>query len=188
MGLPERQRPTYRAALGGALAAGLGSGAVLLLVGLLVAGTASVADLAVHFELIGGLIAIALGIATLVGRGFSIRAPARAPRRAGWQGLAGFGALYGLVAAGCSAPVLLSIVATGASAGLLVPTFAAYAAGLVVFMVLLTVLVAYAKAGVVDRFRRLVRVSGPVSGAVLIVVGAYLVYYWWSAIHPGAIG
>jgi cytochrome c-type biogenesis protein len=132
-------------------------------------------------ELIGGLVVLSLGVLVLMGRGPSFRVgiqPARS--RSAWS-LFGFGALYAGVAAGCVAPIFLSVIVTALAAPTLVQSallVGAYAVGLAGLLVVVTVLVTTAQDTVVRALRRVLPHIERVSGVVLVLVGVYLITFW----------
>ena len=135
-------------------------------------------DRVVDLELAGGLVVVALGALVLAGRGPSLRFALRPSTRRGALGMLSFGALYAGVAASCVAPLFVAVL--GQSALLGPAPVLAYAAGLAVMLVVVTALVALGQRVVLAWMRSLVRYQRA-SGAVLIVVGGYLVYYWARA-------
>jgi cytochrome c biogenesis protein CcdA len=88
-----------------------------------------------------------------------------------------FGAAYGAASLGCALPVFLALV--GASAGpSQVAVFVAYAAGTAVVLMALAVGVACARYGMARAVRPALPYVGRLSGVLLTISGAYLVYYW----------
>jgi len=95
-----------------------------------------------------------------------------------------FGISYAVASLSCTIPVFL-IVVTGAFAqgepfeGLVV--FAAYAAGMAIVLIALTVALALARQGLVTRLRRLLPYITRISGGLLVLAGIFLTYYgWWE--------
>ena len=176
--------PAVLRGLGGGLLAGLGALLVLGFVGAAaVLLGAPFKERVVLLELLGGLLVLGLGVATLAGRGPTVRLALRPSRKRDALGLVGFGALYAGVAAGCVAPLLLSVVVLALRApspvdGVLY--VGAYAAGLALLLVLLTVLVSAAQDALVARLRRVLPHVEKASGVLLVLVGLYLVYFWAS--------
>jgi cytochrome c biogenesis protein CcdA len=102
-------------------------------------------------------------------------------RRADVAGHAAYGAAFALSSLGCTLPLFLTVVGTALTAGGLraaVGQFLLYALGMGAVVTVATVLVALfgrelvARAGVVGRY---VQTAG---AALLVVTGAYVVYYW----------
>lgn len=185
--LPRADERAPRAAgllrgLGGGALAALGAFALVAAVGALaVALGAPFKARVVDLELAGALVVLLLGALTLAGKGPRFRvALAPSQRRSAWA-LVGFGALYAAVAASCVAPVFLAVLvqafasATAWDGALVV---LAYAAGLCAMLVAVTVLVATAQTALVARLKRALPWMEKASGAVMLLVGLYLLLYW----------
>lgn len=128
-----------------------------------------------------GVLLVALGAAVLAGRyvGLSLNVgPAvREHRETGVLAMAGFGVAYGVASLGCTLPIFLALL--GASVGARgVSVFAAYAAGMAIVLTALAIAAALAKQGLARHLRRLLPYMSRVAGALLIVSGGYLAYYW----------
>lgn len=93
-----------------------------------------------------------------------------------------FGVSYAVASLSCTLPVFLTVVATATAATRSVAsgtvTFLAYGTGMALLLVVVTLALALAKEGLVRRLRNAARVVGRVSGAVLILAGGYIVWYW----------
>lgn len=91
-----------------------------------------------------------------------------------------FGAGYGIASLACTLPLFLALV--GASLGargrdsLLV--FAAYALGMALVLTALSIAAAFARQGLGRSLGRLMPNMNRVAGALLILAGAYVSYYW----------
>lgn len=133
------------------------------------------------------MIAVGLGLAvagalTLAGRAPSLHLPT--PRvRPGRSALAmlGYGAAYAIGSLSCSLPLFLAAVGSsftrrGAWAGL--STYLAYALGMGLFVTAAAVVTTTAGATALRRVRAASRALPVVSGLVLTLSGAYLLYYW----------
>lgn len=129
-------------------------------------------------ELVVGSLLVVLGGAMAAGwepPTPTVRLPAR--RRSAW-GYLGFGVLYGAAAAGCTAPLFIGValeaLSVGPGVGVLV--FGAYAAGMSVLMVGVTVGTALGRdavlARVTGRLDRLHRASG----VLLVAAGLVQLY------------
>ena len=93
-----------------------------------------------------------------------------------------FGAGYGLASLGCTLPLFLTLVAAsltsdGTASSLVV--FAAFGAGMGVVMMALAVTAAFARLGLTRVLRTALPWLSRASGAMLLVAGGYLSYYWW---------
>lgn len=179
------RRATPGVAIAGGLVVALGAALTLsgIALGALAIGRAFKAQV-IHLELLGGLLVLALGIATLLGKAPSFAIRAKAGTTRGFSGLFAFGALYAAVAAGCAAgpfiTVILQAVAFPLADGML--AIGAYAAGFVGLLVVATIAVALLGAAVAKPlFRHLPKIQRA-GGVVMIAVGAYVLYYWYAAI------
>ena len=93
-----------------------------------------------------------------------------------------FGAGYGLASLGCTLPLFLTLVAaslTSDGTASSVVVFTAFGAGMGVVMMALAVAAAFARHGLTRVLRTALPWLSRVSGAMLIVAGSYLSYYWW---------
>lgn len=160
-------------------------GAVLVLgligVGVSVAGGAISTHIS-KMELIAGAILVGMGVLMLLGAPLGFRIKARAGTRRGYAGLLGFGALYALVSAGCVAPVFIGVISVAASSGFIggMAVFLAYALGLGLLLVVVTLLVASAKEMAMAKLMRVMPYVEKVGALVLIVVGVYLIGHYLS--------
>jgi len=92
-----------------------------------------------------------------------------------------FGISYGVASLSCALPVFLALVSGSlASGGFLdaVVQFLLYAGGMALVITVLTIGMALAKSAVAGSMRRLLPYMGAVSGLLLLLVGAYIVFYW----------
>ncbi|WP_433623941.1 cytochrome c biogenesis CcdA family protein [Halomicrococcus sp. NG-SE-24] len=150
-----------------------------VLVGTVVAlGARTLEDVAI-LELGVGLTLVVLGVAMVTGRGSWRHLPLPERRRSA-SGFVLFGVVYAVAAAGCTAPVFVAVALRGLAGGSVtaVATLGAYAGGMSLLMVAVTVLSALGRDALVRRFTvrsgRLVRVAG----ALLVVAGVVQVYYY----------
>src|SRR5262249_9636483 len=132
----------------------------------------------------GALLAVA-GLLTLLG--IHLRWPlhprvrVRRERRLGAMLLFGVG--YGAASLGCTLPLFLALV--GASlGGARVSVFAAYATGMAVVLMALSVLVALAREGATRLVRPALPYMSRIAGVLLLASGGYLFYYW-ARLHFG---
>lgn len=178
-------QPT-RAAVARAVAVGLsvaaGFIAVFGLFGLLAtAASARVEAVTPWITPVVGLVLVVLGIALLTGRKVALPVP-RIDGRVGGRGLAAmvaYGASYAVVSVSCALGVFLIHVSTtfGQSWATGLSQLAAFAAGFSLVIVALSVSVALARGSMVHLARRASAVAGRVSGGLLVLTGAYLVWY-----------
>jgi cytochrome c-type biogenesis protein len=135
-----------------------------------------------------GLVLVLAGGWLLAGRtlpafGWSPRAP-RLSRRFGV--MIGFGASYALASLTCSIAPFLAIVITTLRANSFVEGFAlfvAYGLGMGILVGTAALAVALARTTLVNRLKRLGGLASRTTGALLLLVGAYVGYYGWWELH-----
>lgn len=168
--------------------------AVFLIAGVLVAtGVRFVVSWIPWLAAAVGIGLVAVGIAELRGVHIFARLPGvkRAPSSGSPLGLVGFGASYGVASLSCTLPIFLSLVA-GAVAGRSflesLSVFLAYGAGMSLVVVALTIALALGR----DRVLRAMRSFAPhlptISGWILILAGAFIIWYWATVLSAGAVG
>jgi len=172
-----QDRADLRGAVVRGLAAALGSFLVLAAVAgvVLAAGQSLVAGL-VELEPVVGAALVVLGLLLLSGRAPEVRV-LLPRRRSSVPGFALFGAVYALAAAGCVVPAFVGVVTQSLTlpplgAGV---ALAAYAAGVAVPLVVVTVLAALGS----DAFRSVGRRLGDVqrvAGLVMVLAGLWQVW------------
>ena len=109
-----------------------------------------------------------------------------ATRNRGLRGYAAYGIAYGLASLGCTLPVFLGVVGTSFQVhGLAAATgqFVLFGLGMGAVLAVLTVATAGFGDGLIRRARTLGRHIGWASAAILWLAGAYIVYYWLTAIR-----
>lgn len=135
-----------------------------------------------------GIALFGLGIALLAGRQFVLAIPKL--QRGGSDGTLGsmflFGVSYAVASLSCTiGPFLAVTTSTFRSdnwlAGLAV--FVTYGLGMGLVIAILTVAVALAKSGIVNRFRALIPKVNRIAGGLLLVAGTYVAYYGWYEIR-----
>jgi cytochrome c biogenesis protein CcdA len=138
---------------------------------------------------IGGLL-IALGIAMLSGWKPIVLLPRldRGGRSRRFGSMVLFGVSYAIASLGCTLPVFLIVVAgtverSNPLSGAL--AFLTYCLGMTVVLMTVSVALALARDGLVRRVRELSRFVDRASGALLVAVGGYLVWYGVYAASPG---
>ncbi len=102
-------------------------------------------------------------------------------RRPGLRGYFAYGLAYGLASLSCTLPIFLAVVSSalvvnGLLAGMV--QFVLYAAGMGLVISGLTLGVALFKHAVLGGVRRVLPVVQPLSAILLLVAGAYIIYYW----------
>jgi len=138
---------------------------------------------------------VGLGIALWMGRQMVVKIPKL--NRGGADGTLPsmflFGVSYAVASLSCTiGPFLAVTTSTIRSESWITGfgVFVAYGLGMGVVIAILTVAVALAKTGVVQRFRNLLPVMNKVAGGLLLVAGTYVAYYGWYEIRvlDGATG
>ena len=184
----------------GALRSALGTGAIVSLGFLLVfgftgilitAGFRSIIEWIPWLALIIGVGVIGLGIALL--RGFDLNIRLLKAKRAGkgrdFRSVLIFGVSYAVASLSCTLPVFLTVVAgqmTTSSPLSGVVTFLAYGLGMALVLVALTVAWALGKSSIVARVRSVMRHVNRISGAILVLAGSYIVWFWGTTLASGA--
>ena len=194
MGLEEDQTSRSRA-MRSALAVGTvvstGFLVVFGLTGLLItAGFRSVIGAMPWFAGVVGVGIVALGISLLFGREVTIGLPKarRATSGRGYRSVFLFGVSYAVASLSCTLPVFLTVVATQATRGSFVSgvaTFLAYASGMALVLMAITVALAVGKRSLVAGLGGAGRSVGRVSGAILVATGSYIVWFWSVNIRSG---
>ena len=170
------------------LAMGLGFVALFGFAGLLVtASKEAVADALPWIGFVLGFVMAVLGAYILSGgklyTGFAQRMADRVgdPRVTSLRGYFLFGVSYALASLSCTLPIFLSVVTSSFSNdGFIrgVIQFLSYAGGMTFLIMILTLAIALFKSALVNQLRRLLPYINAVSAGILIIVGAYLIFYW----------
>jgi cytochrome c biogenesis protein CcdA len=182
-----RRRP----ALAVGVSVSVGFVAVFVVTGLLVAsGVRVIVGWLPWLAAVVGIGLIAVGLAELRGLHVSARLPGvkRSPRDGSIVGLVGFGASYGVASLSCTLPIFLSLIA-GAVAGRsfveALSVFLAYGAGMSLVVITLALTLAVGRDRVLRTIRPLAAHLGTISGWVLILAGAFIVWYWVTVLASG---
>lgn len=135
-----------------------------------------------------GIALVPAGIAMMRGWSPKLRLPAVRGVRAdgGIPSMFLFGVSYAVVSLSCTIPAfLVSVVGTfsaeDAVSGLVV--FLAYTAGMASVLVVLTVVVALARQGLLARIRRVLPYVNLAAGTLAVLAGAYVAYYGYYEIR-----
>jgi cytochrome c biogenesis protein CcdA len=136
---------------------------------------------------IGVMLAV-LGAAMIARRAPTITLPRldRGGRTRGAASMVLFGVSYAIASLGCTLPIFLIAVARTAERENLasgVASFVAYAAGMSVVLLAVSVALALAREGMVRWLRSALAYVDRVAGLLLVAVGVYLVYYGIVAIR-----
>lgn len=163
--------------------------AVFGLVGLAVgvAGTA-ISSVLPLVGFIIGVVLIVVGGAVLSGWSLDTASTTKLADRLGpaagrttMSGYFAYGIAYALASLGCTFPVFLTVLglaplAGGLLGGLL--QFLLYGIGMAVVLAVLTIAAALFKTELLRRLRGVGRIIEPAGAILLLLVGAYVVYYW----------
>lgn len=142
-------------------------------------GTQLLAGISLLELIVGGLL-IVIGGAMAAGwkpGGSMVQLPERKRSAAGFVG---FGVLYAAAAAGCSAPIFIAVAvkALASNATTAVGVFGAYAAGMSVLMVGVTVLIAVGRDTLLRRVTQRMDRIYRIAGGFLVVAGLVQVYFF----------
>lgn len=129
----------------------------------------------------------AAGLWLLSGRPLALRLPGirAAPRGAGYGSILAFGMAYAVGSLSCTLPVFLVVVGSGLAVGSVPGTlavFAAYGLGMATILMLLCLGTAGFREILARRARRVLPHVQRISGALLVLSGAYVAYYWVSVL------
>jgi cytochrome c biogenesis protein CcdA len=160
-------------------------------VGIVVRGAAAtVGGLLPWLGIVVGVALVALGGYLLSGgsleSGVGNRIADRLGRVAGSDGFGAyvaFGLAYGLASLGCTLPVFLAVTGTAVSLQTISSAmlqFVLFGLGMATTLAVLTVAVGLFSAGVLSRWRWVGRRLPLVSSGLLLIAGAYVIYYWLS--------
>lgn len=144
-----------------------------------IVGVGSLSGISILELIVGGLL-IVIGVLMLSGwepPTPTIRLPQR--RRTG-SGYFGFGILYAAAAAGCTAPIFIAVALKALAGGLTLSflTFGAYAAGMSVLMMSLTILTALGRDKVLTWFSGRTELIYRTAGGLLILAGVVQIYFF----------
>lgn len=168
-------------ALGSAAAVSVGFFAVFVGIGLPVnAWLSSTATVLPWLTIAMGVLVAGLGVAMLAGRSPRLALPRldRGGSSRTFGSMALFGVSYAVASLGCTLP-LFAVAVAGTTSNLVsgVAAFAAYAAGMSLVLLVLSLALALAKDGLVRWLRKAVRFVDRFAAVLLVAVGAYLVWY-----------
>lgn len=138
---------------------------------------------------VGALLALA-GVATLFGHGLRVTLPTLpATRHRGAAGMVIYGAIYALASLSCTIGPFLAITAVAmdrsVTSGL--ATYVSYALGMGVVILVIAAASALTRPRPIAQLRRLSRYAGLLGGILMILSGAYAMWYgrWELAVYNG---
>ena len=109
----------------------------------------------------------------------------------GLGGVYVFGLSYAVASLSCTLPIFLVVVAgtipqLGFVSGVL--TFLVYGLGMSMLLVVVTLALAFGKQALVGWLRRSAQHVNRVSGGILLLAGAYIVWFWATTLASGGLG
>lgn len=171
----------WRGALFGALAT-LGFLTIFLAIGVPIAFLArGLAPYLNWLAVLVGLLLVLLGLFTLAGKTMSLKIPGLKADVTTPKGFYVFGLGYGIASLSCTFPVFLAVVATGALSGgftAALATFIAYALGKGALLIGVTILTIAGGTRAGNRVRRMTPYATRAGGALLVLAGGYIAYYF----------
>ena len=173
---------------------------LFMVVGAVVAGVSGSFILAFPWIGLGlGILLTALGGLVVAGHAFHLSFVdtwtarlARGRKEPSARSYARYGVVYGLASLSCTLPAFLAVIATSLLAGGFLAAliqFVLFGAGMAAVLATMTVLVGWLAGRAHGGLRRFSRHAIRVSGALLLVAGGYLVYYWlsvWPLLRPAS--
>jgi cytochrome c-type biogenesis protein len=140
-----------------------------------------------------GVAIVLLGVLMLTGFELRARLPqiSSAGGGDGVRGLYVFGLGYAVASLSCTLPIFLVVVAgtipqLGFLAGVL--TFLVYGLGMSMLLIVVTLALALGRRSMIGWLRRSSRHVGRVTGGVLVLAGAYIVWFWATTLASGGLG
>ncbi|MCU1497847.1 MAG: putative cytochrome c biosis protein [Acidimicrobiales bacterium] len=145
-------------------------------------GSVSVGEWSPWLTVVIGVVLVAAGAALALGWEPKVLLPRldKGGRDRGLWSMFLFGVSYAVASLSCTLPVFSSVVASTFSRDSFVSglaTFVAYAAGMALLLMVLTVTLAVARRGLVTGLRRALPHVQRVSGVIMAIMGAYLTWY-----------
>jgi cytochrome c biogenesis protein CcdA len=167
--------------VGGAVSAGFL--VVFAIAGVLVLETTlAVGEWAPWITIVIGAVLAVVGVAFLVGWEPTINLPHldKGGKTRGLGSMFVFGVSYAIASLSCTIGVFTSLVAasfrrTSFTSGVL--TFVAYALGMALILMVVTIALSMAKQGVVHKLRRALPYVTRISGVIMVITGVYLAWY-----------
>jgi cytochrome c-type biogenesis protein len=133
-------------------------------------------------DIAAGVILIAMGLGNLLDLKMPFISLNIVPsKKQGFLGLYTYGIVYGLAGVGCSAPIFISVLFYSMSKRLTqgILSFIAYALGMGVPLIVTTILLSQVKDYMIQRINMATEKLQRASGAILIAVGTYLIYFYY---------
>lgn len=159
----------------------------IVLVGVLVIlGAVAIAEILPQVAFVMAAFLMVIGVLMLADVNVSLIPKVVAPRGRGFISFYAFGIGYATISAGCLLPVfgaiLLNVVAvmTTGDVALSLGILASYGAGMGTLMVVFSTYVAVTKQTSIQYLRRIMPVVKKVSGAIVIAMAAFILWYDWT--------
>ena len=142
---------------------------------------------------IGGLLVLAGGAMALGWKPtLAIRGPQLSTSTNRPKVMVGYGITYAIASLSCTIGPFLAVTGTALSQSPLegLATYIAYALGMGIIILILSVASALAHSTVANHMRRLSRVAPRVGGVLMVAAGAYAIWYgrWELAVYDGDLG
>ena len=158
---------------------------------LLVLGVGVVQAVVPWVALIIGVGVTGLGVVLLRGRYVNLRLPTirRISKDQSLSSVFIFGISYAIASLSCTLPVFLSVVVGAFTTQSFFTGFAAFVAyglGMSVVLMGLTMALAFSKDSLIRRLRGSSRWVNRLSGAILVLAGSFVVFYWSVVLFSGA--
>ncbi|MEQ8437813.1 MAG: cytochrome c biogenesis CcdA family protein [Ilumatobacter fluminis] len=142
---------------------------------------------------IGGLLVL-FGVATLAGwrPKLPIAVPDLAAGRSGFLMMVGYGITFAIASLSCTIGPFLAVTGTAlrGTAWDAATTYVAYALGMGLIVLLLSLSAAAAHSSIAANLRKFSRWAPRVGGALMVIAGAYAIWYgrWELAVYDGQLG
>lgn len=142
---------------------------------------------------IGGVL-IAAGIATLAGwkPRLAVRGPQFSTASKTPTVMVGYGITYAVASLSCTIGPFLAVTGTALDGSLVegLTSYVAYALGMGVIILLLSIASALAHTTVARHMRRISRIAPRIGGGLMILAGGYAIWYgrWELAVYDGDLG
>lgn len=182
-------------AIGVAAAVSVGFVVVFATAGLIIDSIASEARRQLPWvTIVMGSLLILAGIATIAGwkLSFAVRGPRFSSSVNNARVMVGYGITYAVASLSCTIGPFLAITGVAMSRSRLegLATYVAFALGMGVIILLLSVASALAHSTIANNMRRLSRFAPGVGGALMVFAGAYTIWYsrWQLAVYDGDFG
>ncbi len=106
------------------------------------------------------------------------------------KGMFVFGVAYAVASLSCTLPIFLSLISTAvavSSAPQVLLIFLTYGTGMALVVVGITIGVAEGRRSIIERVRLIGRRIDLISGWVMLLAGAFIVWYWATELSVGAL-